>query len=95
MAGAGGLAFLAGTVAFNFAGVEAQSVHANELKDPKKGYPLVNYDCRRDFIWDFHSGRMAVAGILPYAQIVCKPVCLTPSRQLYQTDRLNLAGADT
>ncbi len=68
MAGLGGLAFLAG-ILLNFAGVEAQSVHANELKDPKKGYPLVIMIAAVITFGIFTLGALAVAGILPYAQI--------------------------
>lgn len=64
----GGLAFLAG-ILLNFAGVESQAVHASELKDPKRGYPVVIMIAAAVSFGIFTLGALAVAGILPYNQI--------------------------
>jgi amino acid transporter len=64
----GGLAFLAG-ILLNFAGVESQAVHATELRDPKRGYPVVIMIAAGVSFAIFTLGALAVAGILPYNQI--------------------------
>jgi amino acid transporter len=64
----GGLAFLAG-ILLNFAGVESQAVHATELRDPKRGYPVVIMIAAAVSFSIFTLGALAVAGILPYEKI--------------------------
>lgn len=66
--GLGGLSFLAG-ILLNFAGVESQAVHANELDNPKKGYPVVIMISALIAFGIFTLGALAVAGILPYDKI--------------------------
>ncbi|MEV4889003.1 amino acid permease [Nonomuraea sp. NPDC055795] len=66
--GLAGLAFLSG-ILLNFAGVESQAVHASELKDPKRGYPIVIMIAAAVAFAIFTLGALAVAGILPYRQI--------------------------
>lgn len=66
--GLGGLSFLAG-ILLCFAGVEAQAVHANELSNPKRGYPVVIMIAALVSFGIFTLGALAVAGILPYQQI--------------------------
>lgn len=68
VAGLGGLAFLAG-ILLSFAGVESQAVHANELRNPKSGYPIVIMIAALVSFGIFTLGALAVAGILPYDQI--------------------------
>ncbi|MEV6772842.1 amino acid permease [Nocardia sp. NPDC051030] len=63
--GLSGLAFLAG-ILLNFAGVEAQGVHAMELKDPAKGYPAAIMIAAVTAFAIFTLGALAVAGIVPY-----------------------------
>ncbi|WP_330183645.1 APC family permease [Nocardia sp. NBC_01503] len=65
IAGLSGLAFLAG-ILLNFAGVEAQGVHAMELKDPAKGYPAAIMIAAVTAFAIFTLGALAVAGIVPY-----------------------------
>lgn len=68
VAGLAGLAFLAG-ILLNFAGVESQAVHANELREPRRGYPVVIMIAAVISFGIFTLGALAVAGILPYDKI--------------------------
>lgn len=68
IAGLGGLSFLAG-ILLSFAGVESQAVHTNELRNPKRGYPLVILIAALAAFGIFTLGALAVAGILPYDKI--------------------------
>lgn len=68
LAGLGSLAFLAG-ILLNFAGVEAQAVHANELEKPSSGYPMVILIAALASFTIFTLGALSVAGILPYEKI--------------------------
>lgn len=66
--GLAGLAFLSG-ILLNFAGVESQAVHANELGNPKKGYPVVILIAAAAAFTIFTLGALAIAGILRYEEI--------------------------
>jgi amino acid transporter len=68
VSGLGGLSFLAG-ILLSFAGVESQAVHANELSDPRRGYPVVIMIAALVAFGIFTLGALAIAGILPYEQI--------------------------
>ncbi|MFE4257403.1 amino acid permease [Streptomyces sp. NPDC056883] len=68
LTGLSSLSFLAG-ILLNFAGVESQAVHATELKDAKRGYPVVIMVAAGLSFVIFTLGALAVAGILPYKDI--------------------------
>ncbi|WP_206314332.1 amino acid permease [Streptomyces coryli] len=66
--GLSGIAFLAG-ILLNFAGIESQAVHASELKNPGREYPIVIAIAAVMSFGIFTLGALAVAGILPYKDI--------------------------
>ncbi|NUS42151.1 MAG: amino acid permease, partial [Mycobacteriaceae bacterium] len=68
IAGLSGVSFLAG-ILLNFAGVEAQGVHAMELKNPAKGYPAAIMVAAVTAFGIFTLGALAVAGIVPYSRM--------------------------
>lgn len=68
VAGLGAMSFLAG-ILLSFAGVESQAVHANELRNPRSGYPVAIMIAALVAFGIFTLGALAVAGILPYDQI--------------------------
>ncbi|NNH75595.1 amino acid permease [Nocardia uniformis] len=68
LAGLSGLAFLAG-ILLNFAGVESQGVHAMELKNPARQYPIAIMIAAVTAFAIFTLGALAVSGILPYEKI--------------------------
>lgn len=66
--GLSGLAFLSG-ILLNFAGVESQAVHATELRNPSRGYPIAIMIAAVVSFGIFTLGALAIAGILPYQDI--------------------------
>ena len=68
IAGMGDIAFLAGILLL-FAGVEVHAVHAKELKDPQRDFPKAILLAGIIIFMLFTLGSLAVATILPYAQI--------------------------
>lgn len=66
--GLGTLAFL-GTILLNFAGVEAQAVHATELRSPRRQYPTAILIAAVVSFAIFTVGSLAVAAIVPYDRI--------------------------
>ncbi|GAB0101823.1 amino acid permease [Nocardia sp. JMUB6875] len=68
IAGLSSLAFL-GNILENFTGIESQAVHATELKNPGREYPVAIAIAAVTSAGIFTLGALAVAGILPYDQI--------------------------
>lgn len=68
IAGLAGLAYL-GNILENFTGVESQAVHASELRNPGREYPVAILIAAVTSAVLFALGALAVAGILPYEQI--------------------------
>jgi len=66
--GLSGMAFLA-NILLNFAGVESQAVHATELRNPARGYPVAIAISAVVSALIFTLGALAVAGIVPYDDI--------------------------
>ena len=66
--GLGSVAFLAGIILL-FAGVEVQAVHANEMKDPGKEYPLSMFLAAGVIFLLFLLGSLAVAAVIPAKEI--------------------------
>ena len=66
--GLGDIAFLAGIILL-FAGVEVHAVHANEMADPKRQFPVAMLIASVAVILLFTLGSFAVATVLPDAQI--------------------------
>ncbi|MFC9993316.1 APC family permease [Nocardia sp. NPDC127526] len=68
IAGLSALAFL-GNILENFTGIESQAVHATELRNPGRQYPVVIMIAAVASAAIFTLGALAVAGILPYDRI--------------------------
>jgi putative glutamate/gamma-aminobutyrate antiporter len=68
VAGLGTLSFLAGILLL-FSGVEVQAVHAEDMKDPRRGFPKAIFIAAFACFAVFTLGALAVAGILPYDKI--------------------------
>ena len=66
--GLGDIAFLAGIILL-FAGVEVHAVHANEMADPKRQFPVAMLIASVVVILLFTLGSFAVATVLPDQQI--------------------------
>jgi amino acid transporter len=62
------LSFLAGILLL-FSGVEVQAVHAEDMKDPRRGFPRAIFIAAFACFAVFTLGALAVAGILPYDKI--------------------------
>ena len=62
------ISFLAGIVLL-FAGMEVGAVHVTELKNPKAGYPKAVFLAMLVIIVTFTLGSLAIASVLPEAQI--------------------------
>lgn len=68
VAGLGTLSFLAGILLL-FSGVEVQAVHAEDMNDPRRGFPKAILLAAALCFAVFTLGALAVAGILPYNHI--------------------------
>jgi putative glutamate/gamma-aminobutyrate antiporter len=68
VAGLGTLSFLAGILLL-FSGVEIQAVHAEDMRDPRRGFPKAIFIAAFACFAVFTLGALAVAGILPYDKI--------------------------
>ncbi len=66
--GLGSIAFLAGIVLL-FAGVEVHAVHANELKNPSKQFPMVMLVAVTIVFFLFTLGSLAIATVIPAKEI--------------------------
>ncbi len=66
--GLGSMAFLAGIILL-FAGVEVQSVHANDLANPSRGYPKSMFLAMVIIFVLFTLGSLAVATVVPAKEI--------------------------
>ncbi|WP_308465189.1 amino acid permease [Rathayibacter soli] len=69
LAGLGSLAFL-GNIMLLFAGVEVQSVHVGEMKNPRRGFPAAMLLASIVSIAVFLLGSLAVAALVPYNKLV-------------------------
>lgn len=66
--GLGSVAFLAGIILL-FAGVEVHAVHANQLKNPARDFPLSMFLSALIILVLFTLGSLAVAAVLPAQEI--------------------------
>jgi len=66
--GLGSVAFLAGIILL-FAGVEVHAVHANELENPERDFPLSMFLAALVILLLFTLGSLAVAAVLPAKDI--------------------------
>lgn len=64
----GNLAFLAGIILL-FAGVEVHAVHANDMKDPSKEFPISILIASLIIFFLFTLGSLAVAAVIPAKEI--------------------------
>jgi len=69
LAGLGSLAFL-GNIMLLFAGVEVQSVHVGEMKNPRRGFPAAMLIASLISVTVFLLGSLAVAALVPYNNLV-------------------------
>jgi len=69
LAGLGSLAFL-GNIMLLFAGVEVQSVHVGEMKNPRRGFPAAMLLASVISVAVFLLGSLAVAALVPYNKLV-------------------------
>ncbi len=67
--GLGSLAFL-GNIMLLFAGVEVQSVHVGEMKNPRRGFPSAMLLASVISVAVFLLGSLAVAALVPYDKLV-------------------------
>ena len=82
IAGLGDIAFLAGIILL-FAGVEVHAVHANEMSDPKRQFPIAMLIASVAVILLFTLGSFAVATVLPDAQINLQEGLMKAFQQIF------------
>jgi putative glutamate/gamma-aminobutyrate antiporter len=80
--GLGDIAFLAGIILL-FAGVEVHAVHANEMSDPKRQFPVAMLIASVAVILLFTLGSFAVATVLPDAQINLQEGLMKAFQQIF------------
>src|ERR1700691_4206448 len=80
--GLGDIAFLAGIILL-FAGVEVHAVHANEMTDPKRQFPMAMLVASVAVILLFTLGSFAVATVLPDAQINLQEGLMKAFQQIF------------
>jgi putative glutamate/gamma-aminobutyrate antiporter len=80
--GLGDIAFLAGIILL-FAGVEVHAVHANEMADPKRQFPMAMLVASVAVILLFTLGSFAVATVLPDAQINLQEGLMKAFQQIF------------
>jgi putative glutamate/gamma-aminobutyrate antiporter len=80
--GLGDIAFLAGIILL-FAGVEVHAVHANEMSDPKRQFPIAMLIASVAVILLFTLGSFAVATVLPDAQINLQEGLMKAFQQIF------------
>ena len=80
--GLGDIAFLAGIILL-FAGVEVHAVHANEMAEPKRQFPIAMLIASIAVILLFTLGSFAVATVLPDAQINLQEGLMKAFQQIF------------
>lgn len=90
MTGIGDIAFLAGIILL-FAGVEVHAVHANEMTNPKRQFPIALLIASVVIILLFTLGSFAVATVLPDQQINLQEGLMKAFQQIFE--RLGIAWA--
>jgi putative glutamate/gamma-aminobutyrate antiporter len=80
--GMGDIAFLAGIILL-FAGVEVHAVHANEMTDPKRQFPLAMLVASVAVILLFALGSFAVATVLPDKDINLQEGLMKAFQQIF------------
>lgn len=88
--GMGDIAFLAGIILL-FAGVEVHAVHANEMTNPKRQFPVAMLVSSVVIILLFTLGSFAVATVLPNQDINLQEGLMKAFQQIF--DRLGIAWA--
>lgn len=79
--GLGSIAFLAGIILL-FAGVEVQAVHVTEMKDPARQFPAAMLGASIIIIVLFLLGSLAVAAVIPAAEISLTAGLMEAFRQI-------------
>jgi len=82
ISGMGDIAFLAGIILL-FAGVEVHAVHANEMAEPKRQFPLAILIASVLIILLFTLGSFAVATVLPDADINLQEGLMKAFQQIF------------
>ena len=80
--GLGDIAFLAGIILL-FAGVEVHAVHANEMADPKRQFPVAMLIASVAVILLFTLGSFAVATVLPDKEINLQEGLMKAFQQIF------------
>ena len=80
--GLGDIAFLAGIILL-FAGVEVHAVHANEMRDPKRQFPMAMLIASVAVILLFTLGSFAVATVLPDQNINLQEGLMKAFQQIF------------
>ncbi len=80
--GLGDIAFLAGIILL-FAGVEVHAVHANEMTDPKRQFPMAMLIASVAVILLFTLGSFAVATVLPNKDINLQEGLMKAFQQIF------------
>ncbi len=80
--GLGDIAFLAGIILL-FAGVEVHAVHANEMADPKRQFPMAMLIASVAVILLFTLGSFAVATVLPDKEINLQEGLMKAFQQIF------------
>jgi putative glutamate/gamma-aminobutyrate antiporter len=88
--GMGDIAFLAGIILL-FAGVEVHAVHANEMSDPKRQFPMAMLISSVIIILLFTLGSFAVATVLPDREINLQEGLMKAFQQIFT--RFDIAWA--
>lgn len=88
--GMGDISFLAGIILL-FAGVEVHAVHANEMSDPKRQFPMAMLVASVVIILLFTLGSFAVATVLPNQEINLQEGLMKAFEQIFT--RLGIAWA--
>ncbi|WP_067520249.1 amino acid permease [Endozoicomonas ascidiicola] len=83
----GNIAFLAGIILL-FAGVEVHAVHANEMKNPKKEFPIAMLVASLIIFLLFTLGSLAVAAVIPPNDIDLQSGLMAASQDML--DKLGL-----
>ena len=79
--GLGSVAFLAGIILL-FAGVEVQAVHVTEMKDPERSFPRAMLGAALIIFLLFLLGSLAVAAVIPAAEISLTAGLMEAFRQI-------------
>jgi len=82
ISGMGDIAFLAGIILL-FAGVEVHAVHANEMAEPKKQFPVAILVASVVIILLFTLGSFAVATVLPNQEINLQEGLMKAFQQIF------------